>query len=411
MAEAEAILLRRFATNGDAAAFAEITQRHAGLVYGTALRVLADVDRAADVAQETFLQLTKDAGTITGSLPGWLHRVATHKAIDVRRRDVSRRQREAQYVENQARETKDWKDVSPHVDEGLRALDPEFREMLISHFLEGRTTRQIAEIQGVSQATVSRRVEAGVNQLRGILRKRGVIVAVGILTGLLGENATQAAPAALVAELGKMALVGGQAAALSAATAEGTSSGLSSLLGTVATVVKTKAVVVAAVAVIGASSVVTYQHVTKSSAKGGRTTSVVAPERANPPQGPSVVTTGRTATQRAQPQTVQQPQQTTGATGDRERIPEMANTAGASTTPETTVAHSSGRSSRSSGGGMGGMMMGGFAMGGGPAAKPDNRSEATGSGGPSGDYYYYHADPNAPKADPNDANDRNSTNP
>ena len=95
MAETEAVLLKRFTGSGDAEAFAEIIRRHAGLVYGAALRILADVDRASDVAQETFLQLTKDAGHVTGSLPGWLHRVATHKAIDELRRDASRRHRES----------------------------------------------------------------------------------------------------------------------------------------------------------------------------------------------------------------------------------------------------------------------------------------------------------------------------
>ena len=60
--------------------------------------MLTDVDRASDIAQETFLQLTKDAGTVTGSLPGWLHRVATHKAIDQIRRDATRKHREAEYV-------------------------------------------------------------------------------------------------------------------------------------------------------------------------------------------------------------------------------------------------------------------------------------------------------------------------
>lgn len=80
--ESEIALLRRFAGTRDAEAFREIVRRHAGLVYGVALRILSDVDRASDVAQETFLQLTKDADMVSGSLPGWLHRVATHKAID-----------------------------------------------------------------------------------------------------------------------------------------------------------------------------------------------------------------------------------------------------------------------------------------------------------------------------------------
>jgi RNA polymerase sigma factor (sigma-70 family) len=267
MAETEAILLNRFTKSGDAEAFGEIIRRHAGLVYGAALRVLADVDRASDVAQETFLQLTKDAGTVSGSLPGWLHRVATHKAIDQARREAARRHRESRYSAEQPRETGEWKEISPHVDEVLNELDPELREILIAHFLYGRTTRQLAELRHISQATVSRRIESGVEQLRLRLRRRGLIVAVGVLSALLGDNAVKAAPPLLLKELGKMALAGGSAA-LSTGGAAGTSSTLHSLVGGISAAVKTKAVAVAAVAVIGTGSVVMYREVTKSSSTG-----------------------------------------------------------------------------------------------------------------------------------------------
>ena len=260
MAEAEAVLLRRFTTTGDAEAFAEIIRRHAGLVYGSAMRILADVDRAADVAQETFLQLTKDARSVTGSLPGWLHRVATHKAIDQMRRDASRRRRETQYMAGKTHEVAEWKELSRYVDEELNRLDSETRDMLIAHFLQGQTTRQIALAQGVSQATVSRRIDTGVTRLRATLRKRGLLVAVGVLGTLLGRNAVQAAPSTLMTELGKMALVGGHAAAGAAGA-----SVMETLAGGVLAGVKAKVVAVAAVAVIGAGSVVTYQHATRPS--------------------------------------------------------------------------------------------------------------------------------------------------
>ena len=266
MAEKEAVLLRRFARTGDAEAFAEIIRRYAGLVYGAALRILADMDRAADVAQETFLQLTKDAGAVTGSLPGWLHRVATHKAIDQMRRETSRRRRETAYMASRRREVAEWKDISPYVDEGLNELDPEMRDILVAHFLEGRTTRHIAGVRGISQATVSRRIEAGVASLRGVLRRRGIIVAAGALSLLLGENAVKAAPAALMAELGKIALVGGHVAAVSTAATAGSSLGLQTAVSGVLAGIKANAVAVAAVAVIGAGSVMTYRQVTKPSA-------------------------------------------------------------------------------------------------------------------------------------------------
>lgn len=265
MVETEAVLLRRFARMGDAEAFAEIIRRHAGLVYGAALRILADVDRASDVAQETFLQLTKDAATVTDSLPGWLHRVATHKAIDQMRREAARRQREERYVAQRPHAATEWKDISPCVDEGLNELDPELRDILILHFLQGRTTREIAGARGVSQATISRRVDAGLEQLRAGLRRRGVIVAIGMLGALLGDNAVKAAPPLLLTELGKMALVGGSAALSTA--------GVGTAAAGVVAAVKANAVVIATAVVIGTGSVVTYREATRPSGP----TKIVAP--------------------------------------------------------------------------------------------------------------------------------------
>lgn len=281
MAETEAVLLRRFARTGDAEAFAEIIRRHAGLVYGAALRVLADMDRAADVAQETFLQLTKDARGVTGSLPGWLHRVATHKAIDQMRRETSRRHREARYAADRSHEIAQWREISSYVDQGLNELDAELRDILIAHFLEGRTTRHIAAARGISQATVSRRIEAGVANLRGVLRRRGIIVGAGALSLLLGENAAKAAPATLMAELGKIALVGGHAATLSSAAGAAGSSGLGVLLGGAVATVKANAVVIASVAVVGAGALVAYRHIANPSL-------LSAPEALATESGPAV---------------------------------------------------------------------------------------------------------------------------
>jgi RNA polymerase sigma factor (sigma-70 family) len=266
MARTETVLLKRFTGSGDAEAFAEIIRRHAGLVYGAALRIVADVDRASDVAQETFLQLTKDAGHVTGSLPGWLHRVATHKAIDLMRRDASRRHREREYTANEpsSPEPVEWKEISPYVDAGLRELAPELRDVLILHFLEGRTTREIALLQGASQATVSRRIGAGVVQLRSKLRRRGILIAVGVLSALLGDNAVQAAPLPLLTELGKMAIVGGGAAGAAGA---GAGSGFHTIASSVLAAAKTKAVAVAAVTIISAGSAVTYYEMTRSSSE------------------------------------------------------------------------------------------------------------------------------------------------
>lgn len=257
MAESESALLRRFASGGDAGAFSEIVRRYAGLVYGTCLRVLADADKAADATQETFFQLMKKADAITGSLGGWLHRVAVRQAVDSLRNDTARRQREGRYLDAKSGEDRTWQEISPHVDEALNALDDETREMLVCHYLEGRSMTELAETLGVSRPTVSRRVDAGLKSLRGHLRKRGVVVATTGLSTLLAENTAQSAPAAVLRQLGKMAIFGAEAT--TTAVASTSSSGLVAT-GLVAAV-KTKLVVAAVVVTVVGAGLVTYRVV------------------------------------------------------------------------------------------------------------------------------------------------------
>ena len=107
--------------------------------------MLADADQAADATQETFFQLVKKADEVTGSIPGWLHRVAVAKAVDLIRSDARRRRREQVYADAQSVPDATWREISPYVDETLGNLDDRTRAVLIGHFLEGRSMTALAE--------------------------------------------------------------------------------------------------------------------------------------------------------------------------------------------------------------------------------------------------------------------------
>jgi RNA polymerase sigma-70 factor (ECF subfamily) len=249
MGENEAILLQRFSTRADAEAFAELVRRYVRMVYSASWRVLKDEGDAADVTQETFFELTRQAGRISGSLGSWLHQVATRKSIDLVRRSAHRRHREQRYAQTRSEAIHTWHDLSGYVDEALDNLDESTKSLLLEHFLAGKTTSEIARDRGVSQATVSRRVNDGLEQLRGALRRQGLLVAAGALGAMLMENATQAVPATVLAELSKMAMIGtgGAAAALGGKAAVVVSAG-------------TVKAVFAATTILVSASVIVYVH-------------------------------------------------------------------------------------------------------------------------------------------------------
>jgi RNA polymerase sigma factor (sigma-70 family) len=253
MLASEAVLLKRFASDGDAEAFAEIVQLHAPLVYGVCLRILADSDKAADAVQDTFLQLARDAKSISGSLANWLHRVATHKAIDLIRRDLLRKKSESKYAAISEKmpstgESVTWNEISAYIDKELDNLDDQMREVIIQRFFRNQTTSDIAAKCGLSQPTVSRRLESGVALLRHKLKCRGVVVPAVVLATLLSENIVKAAPAVVMKELGKIAIAGGQAATAVTGTT------------VTASAVKAKIIACAAVAIVTTGSIVLYKY-------------------------------------------------------------------------------------------------------------------------------------------------------
>ena len=199
-------LLQKYAVDRDAAAFGQIVQKYADMVYATALRVLGDGALAEDVSQETFFRLMRQPQSVRENVPAWLHRTASHVALDVLRSDRSRQPREIAHSETPRNDTT-WAELSPYIDQALSELPSETRRILIAHYLLGHPQTQIAKEMQFSPATISRRVSDGLIELRERLRLKGVYAIPLILAGLLCNVAARRAPASLTSSLGRMTML------------------------------------------------------------------------------------------------------------------------------------------------------------------------------------------------------------
>lgn len=168
-----------------------VIQRHYGLVFSTAYRVLGNVEDARDVAQDTFIAYSqKPPQGEVKSLPAWLHRVATNKAINSRSSMIRRTAREHSYGELVSKITD-----APIENETVEALDgaierlPEpLRTPLIEHYYARRTHKEIASDLNVSRQTVTARIDRGIQQLRRDFGSTGVSISVpALLTHLQAE--------------------------------------------------------------------------------------------------------------------------------------------------------------------------------------------------------------------------------
>ncbi len=186
-----------------------MVRRHAGMVFAVARRVTQDHHDAEEVAQRCFMELAREPAAIQGSLAGWLHKVATTRAADCNRAAGRRRRYESAAARPEAQTQSIWEDVAPLVDAALAELPEEIRLPMVLYHLQGRSQIEVADELGVSQTTISRRLEEGVEYARRVkLKAAGVMAPSVALPALLAQHAIVAVPKTLIATLGKLAISG-----------------------------------------------------------------------------------------------------------------------------------------------------------------------------------------------------------
>ncbi len=296
MSPVDICLLERWRTARDAEAFSELVARYGRLVYATARRILGNTTDAEDVTQECFARLAAADTPIRSSLAGWLHILATHRALDRIRSESRRRAREAEHAAATATDDAGRAAMLALVDEAIAALPDESRELVVEHFLMGKTHAEIAESLGVARSTITVRIERGVERIREHVSRQGAgVVTVAVLAELAHETA-QALPASVAAALGKLALLGEPATTITATTGAG------SMISATALKTMLAATLVIGVAVgvwkyrqpealrppaMTAASVRVAQEMQVSAAKDAGARNVTAPNRAAAPNGSS----------------------------------------------------------------------------------------------------------------------------
>lgn len=164
---------------GEKDAFNFLVERHYGLAHGIAFSRLKNVDSAEEIAQEAFVRayLLLDRLESPKRFPAWLGRIARNLAIDRLRRG-NRRVELFDMIpidslpDDPADETPDARQSAATAEEhdalyeALKKLPPEQLEIVLLHYMEEMTHREIGKRLGVSASTVTRRLRACMKELR-----------------------------------------------------------------------------------------------------------------------------------------------------------------------------------------------------------------------------------------------------
>ncbi len=216
----DAQLLREYAEYGTERAFTEIVTRHTNLVYSAAMRQMDSPEMAADITQNVFIGLAREAGTLSlrlagdASLAGWLCRSVHNLSLNLRRDEFRRHSRERQAMEHfdPISETSvEWAHLRPVLDEAMSGLSEPDYDAVVMRFFNNQDLRSVGRALGVTDDTAQKRVSRALDKLREQLSRRGINSTAAALSIVLSANAVQTAPAGLAVTISTTTAIAGSA--------------------------------------------------------------------------------------------------------------------------------------------------------------------------------------------------------
>jgi len=257
-------LLNRFVNRRDESAFEALVARHGPMVLGVCRRVLADSNDVDDAFQATFLVLVKKAETLHDRtlLANWLYGVARHVSLKARAKASRRRAIEGAGIDQAgripARESVEHP-LKPILDEELARLPERDRAAIVLCDLEGFTGEEAASALGLRAVTLRSRLHRARIKLKGRLARRGLVAGAVLKTAMLAASPPQALAdstvKAAIAFAANPAALGAISASVFALTRE-------VLTSMMLTKMKSAAMVVVALGLVGTTAGVVAQDPT-----------------------------------------------------------------------------------------------------------------------------------------------------
>lgn len=161
---------------GSEEAFAELYDLTSSRVHGLVLSVVRAPDLAAEITQEVYVEVWRQAARWSpakGSLRAWMHTIAHRRAVD-RVRSVQRASERDERWAGTVRDAepdKTWEGVeqklqAEHVHSALEALSSLQKEAVALAYFGGYSHREVADILNLPLGTVKTRIRDGLLGLR-----------------------------------------------------------------------------------------------------------------------------------------------------------------------------------------------------------------------------------------------------
>jgi RNA polymerase sigma-70 factor (ECF subfamily) len=154
----------------------ELVRSRYQTVYRFLVHLTRDVHQAEDLTQETFAAAWEKIATFQGraTLATWLHRIAYTKFIDAQRAErraagMLERRTSPKVLPSDPSDTVIADDEAQRLNRALHGLDAPERTLLVLHYLQGLSYREMASVLDEPTGTVKWRTSEALNRLRALL--------------------------------------------------------------------------------------------------------------------------------------------------------------------------------------------------------------------------------------------------
>jgi len=157
-----------------------IINRHLKSVYNYILKTVRDKNGAEDITQEVFVKVWKNLKKVDPkkNFKVWLFTIARNTVIDWfrKRKNILFSEKEERFeetipdIEPLPDEIFMRKELGKELEEALSKIRPDWKEVILLHYVENMTFEQISEVVGKPLNTVKSHHLRALHQIRGLLR-------------------------------------------------------------------------------------------------------------------------------------------------------------------------------------------------------------------------------------------------
>jgi len=177
--------LRQDRSDAERAEFDRLFNEYSAPIYNYLLRMTGDADRAADIAQDTFIKAYRKLDTLAEatSARAWLYRIATNTAFD-----EMRRRRNTVRLGDQETGPLETVDGGPgpetqvlsglldeRIGRALLRLRPNHRQCLVLSDVEDMSAQQIGEVMEMTSGAVRVLLCRARGEMRRLLAAEGLV--------------------------------------------------------------------------------------------------------------------------------------------------------------------------------------------------------------------------------------------